>query len=212
MGISERKARHKEDLRKSILEAAKKLFLEEGYHGTSIRKIARAIEFSPTTIYLYYKDKAEIAHALHTEGFKLLGKQFGLLRHIDDPFERLKAMGRTYIQFSLENTDYYELMFVLKEPMEHLRECGEETNWEEGDQAFGLLIANITDCKEAGYFPEMEAANMAIIAWGMLHGLCTLNIHGHLDFVKTYKEEVKHVEDLFESAFNTFVVMLERLR
>jgi hypothetical protein len=37
------------------------------------------------------------------------------VQHIDDPFERLKVMGRIYIQFSLENTDFYELMFVLKE-------------------------------------------------------------------------------------------------
>lgn len=117
MGIAERRSKHKENLRQAILDAAKKLFLRDGYHATSIRKIAQEIEFSPTTIYLYYKDKAEIAHALHIEGFKLLGQQLSVVQHIDDPFERLKVMGRIYIQFSLENTDFYELMFVLKEPM-----------------------------------------------------------------------------------------------
>ena len=59
MGIKERKLKHKEDLKQSILDAAKKLFLTDGYGATSIRKIAAEIEFSPTTIYLYYKDKAE---------------------------------------------------------------------------------------------------------------------------------------------------------
>jgi AcrR family transcriptional regulator len=68
MGIAERRSKHKENLRQAILDAAKKLFLRDGYHATSIRKIAQEIEFSPTTIYLYYKDKAEIAHALHIEG------------------------------------------------------------------------------------------------------------------------------------------------
>ena len=89
MGIAERKSKQKEELRQNILDAAKRLFLKEGYHATSIRKIAKEIEFSPTTIYLYYKDKAEIAHALHIEGFKLLGRQFGLLMHIDGEYRLL---------------------------------------------------------------------------------------------------------------------------
>lgn len=212
MGIAERKSKHKEDLRQSILDAAKKLFLEEGYHATSIRKIANVIEFSPTTIYLYYKDKAEIAHALHLEGFKILGQQFSMLGHIDDPFERLKVMGRIYMQFSLENTDFYELMFVLKEPMEHIRETGSNACWEEGEQAFKLLMANIAACQDIGYFKGMDAGNVAMIAWSTLHGLCTLNLHGHLEFVKTHKEEMTHIEDLFESTFNTFMSMLEKLK
>ena len=52
MGIAERKSKQKEELRQNILDAAKRLFLKEGYHATSIRKIAKEIEFSPTTIYL----------------------------------------------------------------------------------------------------------------------------------------------------------------
>ncbi|KXK21125.1 MAG: TetR/AcrR family transcriptional regulator [Saprospiraceae bacterium] len=212
MGIAERKSKQKEELRQNILDAAKRLFLKEGYHATSIRKIAKEIEFSPTTIYLYYKDKAEIAHALHIEGFKLLGRQFGLLMHIDDPFERIKVMGRIYMQFSLENTDFYELMFVLKEPMDHIKECGMEEGWEEGDQAFNLLMQNVLACQEVGYFKSFDPAKIALIAWSTLHGLCTLNLHGHLAFVKTYKGEFTHIEDLFTSTFNTFVTILEQLK
>ncbi len=212
MGIAERKTKQKESLRQSILEAAKRLFLKEGYHATSIRKIAKEIEFSPTTIYLYYKDKAEIAHALHIEGFKLLGRQFSMLGHIDHPFERLKVMGRIYMQFSLENTDFYELMFVLKEPMDHIRECGVEECWEEGNEAFKVLMENVVACQNIGYFKSFDPANIALIAWSTLHGLCTLNLHGHLAFVKTHKEEFTHIEDLFSSAYNTFVKVLEQLK
>ncbi|MEJ0102030.1 MAG: helix-turn-helix domain-containing protein [Bacteroidota bacterium] len=117
MGIKERKIKHKVDLKQSILAAAKKLFLEDGYEATSIRKIAAEIEFSPTTIYLYYKDKNEIAHALHEEGFKILSERFTVLAQVEHPFERLKAMGRIYMQFALENIDFYEIMFIMKEPL-----------------------------------------------------------------------------------------------
>src|SRR5690606_17197717 len=110
MGIKERKARHRENLKVQILEAAKKLFVKDGYQATSIRKIAAEIEFSPTTIYLYYKDKSDIAYALHQEGFSLLRERFVALEFVEQPFERLRAMGRAYIQFALDHPDFYELM------------------------------------------------------------------------------------------------------
>ena len=57
MGIKERQVRQKEVLRQDILDAARDLFIEEGYENTSMRKIAERIEYSPTTIYYYFKDK-----------------------------------------------------------------------------------------------------------------------------------------------------------
>ncbi|MCO6459789.1 MAG: TetR/AcrR family transcriptional regulator [Saprospiraceae bacterium] len=212
MGILERKTKHKEFLRQAILDAAKRLFIRDGYQSTSIRKIAREIEFSPTTIYLYYKDKAEIAHALHVEGFKLLGHQLSVVSLIDDPFERLKVMGRIYIQFSIENTEFYEMMFVLKEPMDHIRECETEICWEEGQQAFDILYSNLAACQEKGYFKGMDPSYVAMIAWSTLHGLCTLNLHGHLDFVKNHKKEMTHIEDILNGTFSAFIGVLERLK
>lgn len=213
MGIRERKQKHKEDLRQTILDAAKKLFLNHGYHATSIRKIANEIEFSPTTLYLYYKDKAEIAHALHIEGFKLLGQQLNVARLVSDPMERLKLMGRIYITFSLENTDFYELMFVLKEPMEHIKENHTNDNdecWQEGEQAFNMLIDIVVTCQQAGYFSGYDPYPFALMLWSTLHGLCTLNLHGHLGFIKTNKKGLEHIEDIFETTYNTFINILEK--
>lgn len=60
MGIKERRDIEKAEMKKKIKDAAIKLIEQEGYEKLSIRKIAAKIEYSPTTIYLYYKDKAEI--------------------------------------------------------------------------------------------------------------------------------------------------------
>lgn len=60
MGIKERKDKDKQALKKRIMTAAIEIIEQEGYEKLSIRKIAAKIEYSPTTIYLYYKDKAEI--------------------------------------------------------------------------------------------------------------------------------------------------------
>ena len=68
MGTKERRAREKEQLRRQILVAARELFVNEGYESVSMRKkFANKIEYSPTTIYLYFKDKADLLDSVCKE-------------------------------------------------------------------------------------------------------------------------------------------------
>ena len=60
MGIIERREQEKEEMREIILNAATKIINSEGYEKLSMRKIANEIDYSATTIYSYYKDKAQI--------------------------------------------------------------------------------------------------------------------------------------------------------
>lgn len=60
MGIRERRDGEKAEMRNKIMDAAVEIINQDGYENLSIRKIAAKIEYSPTAIYLYYKDKAQI--------------------------------------------------------------------------------------------------------------------------------------------------------
>lgn len=213
MGIKERKERHKEDLKARILEAAKKLFVKEGYEATSIRKIAAEIEFSPTTIYLYYKDKTDIAYALHQEGFRLLREQLGALAHVADPFERLKAMGRIYMQFAVNHPDFYELMFIMKDPMQYLKEHHPEEEWPEGERVFDGLMQTVSACKSGGYFSGMDTAEVAMLSWSVVHGLSSLYITSHFKHIadKCSSYALPDQEALLERAFNTYVQLIQRM-
>lgn len=212
MKISEKKAKRKEDVRTLILNAAKKLFIEEGYQATSIRKIASEIGYSPTTIYLYYKDKSDIAYALHREGFALLGVLFSSLITVESPFERLKAIGRTYLRFSFENPDFYELMFMMKEPMDFLDSESEDECWEEGKRVFDFLVLTIEECQKEGYFPGNDAGHTALQAWVIVHGLCSLHITTHLQKVGEECLSESSSEFLVEAAFKTYVILMEQTR
>jgi len=210
MGIKARKERRREDLKQLILDAAKKLFTRQGYEATTIRKIAAEIGFSPTTIYLYYKDKNEILYALHREGFLLLSRYFQALAQVDHPFERLKAMGRTYLQFSLENRDYYELMFVMKEPLQNLNTpCGVPDDWEEGVESFDFLLHTVTGCQQIGYFRQQDPRLLSIWIWSTVHGLCTLQMHGHLEQVVRHKLTEMNPVNILQQVFDSFVRTLE---
>lgn len=116
MGIKERQERDREAVRRGILDAARELFVAEGFQNVSIRKIAERIEYSPAAIYGYFPSKDDIFFALAEEGFRLLGNPAALR---DDPqfadaprLERVKAIFWRLYQFSREQPQYFALMFV----------------------------------------------------------------------------------------------------
>ncbi|MGV3612472.1 MAG: TetR/AcrR family transcriptional regulator [Fluviicola sp.] len=202
MGINERKEREKEVLQKSILTAAREVFLEKGFDQTSIRSIAQRIEYSPTTIYLYYKDKDAILYALHTEGFQLLGSKMEVLNLVENPLERIKAMGRVYIKFAMEYPDYYDLMFVQKSPMNKLDEDHEV--WQEGMSTFEGLKYSVQQCMDQGYLPFTDVEAGSYLLWATLHGMCNLYDRGRCKVLDEEKSE-----QIVELGFAEFLKMLD---
>jgi AcrR family transcriptional regulator len=189
MTIAKRKERQKEELRGKILEAAKALFIERGFEETSIRNIAEKIEYSPTTIYLYFKDKDDIFYALHQEGFVLLNQYLRALQNVTDPFERLKAICKAYISFALENREFYDLMFISRSPMNALTKDKDDEKWVEGNKAFGALIGTVTECIQRGYFTGMDPEVLSFTCWSMVHGICSLEIRGRCTVISEANQE-----------------------
>src|SRR5882724_7399258 len=117
MGVRERRAREKRFLRQEILDAASELFVKEGFENVSMRRIADRIEYSPTTIYLYFKDKAELLESICQETFsKLTERLTKILEQPGDPTDRLKRGLMAYIEFGLENPHHYRSTFMMPMP------------------------------------------------------------------------------------------------
>lgn len=203
MGISERREKEKEDLQKSILAAAQEIFLEKGYEQTSIRNIAQKINYSPTTIYLYFKDKTAIFHALHSQGFQLLQEKMEPLFSVEDPFQRLLAMGRIYIAFAAENAAFYDLMFVQKEPIEFL----DDEPWKEGESTFGGLMYTIQQCMENNSLNFDDPEVGAFTVWSALHGMITLTARDRCMIISEEKQD-----KIVELSFNAFIGMLNQFK
>jgi AcrR family transcriptional regulator len=204
MTITTRKERQKEELKAKILEAAKELFMLKGFEDTSIRNIAEKIEYSPTTIYLYFKDKDDIFHALHVEGFTLLNQYFRPLGHVEDPFERLKAINKAYINFAMENGEFYDLMFIIRSPMNSLSK--DDAIWEEGNRAFDFLLNTVNQCISKGYFKGMNPEVLAFTVWSMVHGIVSLEIRNRCSVISELNQT-----DLAIKAGNLVIEILERM-
>src|SRR5215471_14601983 len=114
MAVKDRRARQRRLLRQQILDAARELLVRDGYERLSMRRVAERIEYSPTAIYLHFKDKQELVFSLCEETFSILvrmlesaGKQF------KDPLVRLKNGLRCYIDFGLTHPQHYVATFVV---------------------------------------------------------------------------------------------------
>ena len=113
MGVKERHDREREIVSRSILDAARELFVTEGYQHVSLRKIAERIEYSPAAIYGYFASKDDIFFALAEEGFRLLFTKAS--DQADDgsaPGDDLGRMFWRYYEFSKSHPEYFALMFL----------------------------------------------------------------------------------------------------
>ena len=205
MGISERKIKEKIELKSMILAAARKLFLEKGIAETSIRNIAEAIEYSPATIYLYFKDKDEILHEIHSQGFLELGARMAVLRAVSDPLERLKALGRVYLDFARQNTEMYDLMFIAKAPMDYLEKM-EQLQWNEGQRAFDFLVITVNECIAAGRFKGYLADPLSFMLWSTVHGMVALEIRDRCKGIT-----IEDPELVLRGAFEALIKILETI-
>ncbi len=202
MGITDRKDRDKAEMKDMILKAAMKLFINEGYDGVSIRKIAEEIEYSPGSIYTYFKDKNSIFYALHVEGFEKLYQKQLAVQSMMDPRERLVAHGKAYIEFAIENQQYYEIMLIIRAPEEII--CQKE-DWAHGHRSYDLLKRNVAECQAKGMFKNQNTEAVAFVFWSIVHGIASLVIRRGAA-IKNMNEQ--NIESMIENSLNLIRSMI----
>lgn len=205
MGIQERKEREKQEMRELILQTARQVFIEEGYEKTSIRTIADRIEYSPATIYLYYKDKDQLLFAIHELGFDALLASFQTLQEIADPLERFRQLGHRYVQFAINNPEMYDLMFISYSPMNALEKAQEGSTWDCGYQSFHTLCSIIQENMDQGLLRTDDLYVTALSVWSFVHGLACLHIRNRL---KAFPEHL-NTQQLMDQSLDLLITSLK---
>jgi len=200
MGVKERKERDRQEMRETILQSAHQLFLDKGFDDISIRNIAEAIEYSPATIYLYFKDKNEIFYALHGEAFKKFNAFMSVIAEVKDPFKRLIKMGERYMEFTFQFPKYYDIMFIMQAPMD----CDKNSEeWKEGEVAHCQLENLVKECQQHGHFKNKEYKTLSFLIWSTMHGMCSLALR---DRMKIYEEDER--AKMLDKSFKMFKQIL----
>jgi len=180
MGVQERRARQKEGVREEILDAARTLFVKEGYEHVSIRKIAEKVEYAPGTIYLYFRDKAEILDRICEETFARLAIRLeAISRDQADPLDCLRRGLRTYVQFGVDNPNHYVVTFVQAKQIERQNPVHASA-----ERCFDFLRNGVQRCIDAGQLNCQDADEVAQALWAGMHGITTLLITGSFPFIE----------------------------
>jgi AcrR family transcriptional regulator len=199
MGISDRKERERLEMRKRIISTAMEMFINDGYEKTSIRNIAEKIEYSPATIYLYYKDKDEMLYEVQGEAFNQLHKAFIRDVTATEPIERLEQLLHSYVNFGFDHPDLYDLMFILRSPMNAV----DENDWPNCDEAFGFLISSLEPCIRNGQLRYEDPNVAALSIWAFGHGLISLHIRQRIKVMHLPDDQIKlHIKAALDEYFH----------
>ena len=182
MGIKERQERDREAVRRSILDAARELFVIEGFQNVSIRKIAERIEYSPAAIYGYFPSKDDIFFALAEEGLRLLGDPQSVrtdpARRDAPPLERVRAVFWRLYEFSRDQPQYFALIFIDRSVPRISREYERFAFARDRKRH---IVEALQACVDAGDLPRTinTAAAMRMLMVGVL-GVAVLRLSDRL--------------------------------
>jgi AcrR family transcriptional regulator len=183
----------KTNLRQEILDAAREMFVSEGYANVSMRKLADRIGYSPTSIYLYFRDKADLLHQICEESFAQLARNISSIQSLSaNPMDKLRMGMREYINFGLKHPSHYEIVFILpiRSP------AGGDYESSQGKLAFETLRRAVADCVDDKLLKNQEIDLISQTLWAGIHGVTSLLIT-HCDF--PFVEREKLIDNVIET-------------
>jgi AcrR family transcriptional regulator len=167
------------DTRENVLHAARQIYLQEGLAGLSMRKVARDAGISATAIYRHFEDKEAMLISVVAQGSHLFMHYLsrGLKGKCSE--ERLKLSGQGYLDFALEHSGYYRIMFMSSQRDSGLEKlCAQ--NAEDFAPTFQFLVDRVRECIADGIFRKGDPDSIAATIWANCHGLVSLRLADHL--------------------------------
>jgi len=174
---AERRERLRDEFRREIVGAARRIVVEDGYAALTMRRIGEAIGYSAASIYQYFANRDAIAGALMEEGFVELVEAFAPAATIADPLSRLKAVGRAYVRFGLTRPETYRLMFMEDPKITAGVLEGSAGENSAGMRAYAAILEPLVQLFERGRLrDDLTPPVAADVMWISLHGLVSLKL------------------------------------
>lgn len=181
MGTKERRERERQELRQSILAAAREVAAQEGWQAVTIRKVAELIEYSPPTIYEYFESKEAILQDLVHEGFRGLLAALQTAANSDrDPTGRMMKMAHAYADFAWDHPELYQVMFGMGGAV-----CNLEGYPDEIKELSALLRSSLQAALDPVQLTSAEELDALDIHLATLHGLVSMSMQDLLSGGRT---------------------------
>lgn len=209
MSTTQRRAREKENRRRSILDAARAVFFHDGFQRATVDDVAARAEVSKGTVYLYFESKETIFAHLLLEGLEMLvdvlEEAYASEREIA-PTERLRRLAMGYLKFFQANPHYYRLIMALDRGRFQKAIPAElhEQVLTRSLQGFHWVIRAVQQGGDQGVYDISEPRQAAAALWASLNGVLVLLGH------PLRREMI--ASDLESLYWTTFEVMLAGLQ
>ena len=169
---------HHGDLKNALIKAGVEILSKEGIEGLSLRKVAQRAGVSHSAPYSHFPDKQSLIAAISTEGFNQLYAELdaAVLAYPKSPKKQLQQGALAYLQFALNNTDTFKIMFsgVLEKEKEY------PAFVEISHKTFQRVVDVVRACQEVGIMRASSPEMMAVAAWGQVHGIVSLALEGQI--------------------------------
>ncbi|MEX1664886.1 TetR/AcrR family transcriptional regulator [Zhongshania arctica] len=169
---------HHGDLRRQILDEAARLLKEEGEAGLSMRKLAQNLGVSRTAPYHHFTDKQALLCGVAEEGFRRLREVVRAQPYMEGAQiseAAVREFVRRYVQFSIDNAEYYELMFGAR--LWKSQQLTDSLKLE-AYAAFKIYLEHIRIWQQSIGNTNIDALRFAQVSWSTLHGMSRLLIDG----------------------------------
>ncbi len=175
MGIAERREREKEQRKNDIIDAAERVFFDQGHENATMDDVAKEAELSKGTLYLYFKNKEELYLAIHLRGNKILRSLFEkTIDKYKSGLEKTKAIGLAYVEFYKTYPNYFNAL-IYYESREINFEDEDSVAFEclvEGKATLEMLINSIIiGIKDGSIRPDIDPVKTALSLWGQTTGM-----------------------------------------
>ena len=169
---------HHGDLKNALIRAGGEILAREGASALSLRKVAREAGVSHSAPYAHFKDKQALIAAISMEGFNQLLSNLEKVEkeYIDAPEHLLVEASWVYMQFAMQESDIFKVMFsgVLEKEKDYpeLVEVIQKT--------FQVVVRVVIACQAAGILRNGDAPLIATTIWAQIHGLVCLYLDGQI--------------------------------
>ena len=151
-----------------ILSAACDIYLQEGYKGMSMRKVAQKAGISPTAIYRHYENKEALHHQVLREGFRTFDSYLQASLAGKSALARLNMAAERFFAFATEQKKYYEILFLT---MDHTVEHTiKGALFKDATISQKFMVDRVRDCMLDGTLKDDDPEEVATLLLATCNG------------------------------------------
>lgn len=205
--IAVRREEEKERRRAEIVDAAEQLYAEVGWDAVTMENVAKTARLSRALIYVYFRDKSDLLHAITERALLELRERFvaAAARH-PLGLDKVQAIGRAYVLFQQEKPYSFDACSRFHAHQAANDEPTEAACAAAGDAVIGVIVQALIEGQADGSIRKDvgNPAQVCVMLWAFTHGLIQVGNNKKQEIARLGIE----VSQLMEGSFGMLRYML----